>query len=914
MRNKRTTLIALTALASAAWTAPLPATLEDEAAWQGAEWISSTQATAAQLAPEGVMGPWIKAAPETETAAPAFSFDFQLPDKPVVYAGAWWGTSVPTETTCTVNGSGAPFTFRKNAPHYTDFAFCLQPGKNNIQLNLPGAPQNTAISFGMQIVFADGSEQIVPSSKHWKTGGQPVEPVCAYGEKPFGTAEVYCLAPLPAAWFKKDFELEKPVESARLFLCGLGYSEPHLNGEKAGDHVLDPGQADYETEALYQTFDVTDLLQRGDNTLAVLLGDGWYNQDRGFSTPGYRYGQPGLRALLCVGFKDGSTRTLISDDSWMWRESEIRMANVYLGEQIDFRKQTTEWKKSGFSNHWKNTTTVPPLSPRLKAQDFPPIRKIRDIQPVRMWQTGAKTWCFDLGENISGWVRLKFKEPEGAVIRIRCTEMLDAGNTFLVNAPTSFWNCHGAPQHHELICDGQPHDWEPRFSYHGFRYFEISGLSRAPAEGDVAGVVVHTDIPVAATFDSSNPMLNRIFEMGIRSHLDNMHSILEDCPHREKCMWGGDLHASWAVGFRLLDAASFYRQCVNLYYTPPFAPDGIPGNIGVGRRIARGYSDFSWVVSPLFLSWRLYTETGDLETARRNYPHMLHLLQRFEKTAPDLIPEKAAHGDHAAPPEIERTPQNKRLIAAMNFFAAAGRFAELADALDQPDDAIWARSLAERIRASVLKKYYDAEQHTFGNGTHDSLALAFGIPAPEEQPAVARSLAQTYRKNGKVFDGGFMSYNIYTELAKNGEVDLALDMLLNPDVPGIAWSIKNYDATTIWEVYRQNPLYQSSHNHHAMNHPSAWLVTHIAGIQSSYQQLILEPFIPSSLEQAGATVQTPSGTIKSNWRQSAGNVVWDIVIPPNRTAEIRFPAEAGRPAETLPAGEWHFEWTPSKQR
>jgi alpha-L-rhamnosidase len=906
MKNSLTIPVILACTAFIAWTGPLPTALENEAEWQGAEWISSTQKTAPQFAPQHLMGPWI--AGKAATAEPVFAFDFQLPDKPVVYAGAWWGTSVPAQTTCTANGAGAAFTFRKNAPHYTDFAFCLRPGENRIELTLTDVPKNTAISFGMQVIFADGSEQVVQSSKHWKTTGQPVEPVCEYGEKPFGTAEVYSLSPLPAAWFKKDFELDRPVASARLYLCGLGYSEAYLNGAKVGDHVLDPGQADYQTEALYQTFDITDALQRGDNTLAVMLGDGWYNQDRAFSTPGYRYGQPGLRALLSVQFKDGSSQTLISDDSWMWCESEIRMANVYLGEHIDFREQHAEWTAPGFSNHWKNTKNVPPLSPKLKAQDFPPIRKIRDIQPVRMWQTGAKTWCFDLGENISGWVRLKFNEPVGTVIRIRCSEMLDADSRFLVNAPTSFWNCHGAPQHHELICDGKPHDWEPRFSYHGFRYFEISGLSRAPQTGDVTGVVVHTDVPVTASFESSDPLLNRIFDMGIRSHLDNMHSILEDCPHREKCMWGGDLHASWAVGFRLLDAASFYRQCVNLYYTPPFAPDGIPGNIGVGQRIARGYSDFSWVVSPLFLSWRLYTETGDLETARTHYPHMLHLLKQFEKTSPDLIPEKAAHGDHAAAPEIERNPQDKRLIAAMNFFAAADRFAGLAEALNRPDEAAWSRDLAKRIRTSILKNYYNAGHHTFGNGSQDSLALAFGIPVPEEHQAVAQSLALTYRKNGKKFDGGFMSYNIYSQLAENGEVDLALDMLRNPNYPGIAWSIKNHDATTIWEVYRQDPLFQSSHNHHAMNHPSAWLVTHVAGIQSSYKQLILEPFIPRDLERAAASVQTPQGTVKSSWEQTDTTVRWDIVIPPNRTAEIRFPEEADRSAETLPAGSWHFEW------
>jgi len=900
------------------WSAPtwFETGLKNETAWMGAKWIASTQKSALQLAPDNRMGPWIagKSAAVSDQDTFIFSGSFALPDNPVVYAGAWWGTSVPSKKTeCTANGTGATFTFRDNAANYTDFAFCLRPGENRIQLKMPDVPANTAITFGMQIVFADGTEQTISSSDQWTVSAanekpQPVTTVCAYGEKPHGQAVIFSRTPLAAAWFKKDFALNSPVESARLYLCGLGYSEPYVNGRKAGDHVLDPGQTDYETSALYQTFDVTELLQQGTNSLAVLLGDGWYNQDRGFCTSGFRYGNPGLRALLKVRLKDGSIQTHISDSDWKWRESEIRMSNVYLGESVDFRQQHAEWKQPGFSALWAGVQTVPPLSPLLQAQDFPPIRKIRTIEPVRMWQTGASSWAFDLGENISGWIRLKFDAPSGAVIRIRYSEMLSADGSQLVNSPTSFWNCHGAPQRDELIGDGQSHDWEPRFAYKGFRYFEISGLGNAPQKGDVTGVVVHTDVPVIASFDSSDPLLNRIFRMGIRTHLNNMHSIIEDCPHREKCMWGGDVHASWAVGFRLLDSLTLYRQAVNLFYTPPFAQNGIPGNVAVGRRLARGFNDFTWAVSPLFLSWRLYTENGDIETARSNYPQMLSFLKYFEANAPDLIPKEAAHGDHAAPPEISRTPQDKRLIAAMNFFAAANRFAELAKALNQPSDATWAYTLAERIRSSILRKYYDAENHTFGNGTQDSLALALGLPDPSERAAVARSLAQTYRANGNVFDGGFMSYNIYSQLAENGEVDLALDILRNPDYPGIAWSIANYDATTMWEVYRQNPLFQSSQNHHAMNHPSAWLVTHLAGIQSSYKQLILEPFIPHSLERVSASVQTPWGMVKSSWNQKAGAVTWDIVIPPNRPAEIRFPADSGFTARTLPAGNWHFEW------
>jgi len=892
--------------------------LRNEEQWQGAQWISCTRKRKPQMAPKELMGPWIgpvtSGTPRSKRAL-TYRYSFTLPELPVVYAGAWWGTVTPTAIACTVNGDSAKYTYRAHAPKHVDFGFCLHPGQNLVELKMPRPPTDRVVTFGMRIVFADGTERIVRSSTEWKTVAgkgkeHPVRIDCAYGVRPRGNATVYSLAPLPATWYKEDFTVTKLVVSARLYCCGLGYNEPYLNGAKVGDHVLDPGQTDYEEIALYQTFDVTDQVQHGQNALAVLLGDGWYNQDRGFCQPGLRYGKPGLRVLLQIRYADGSVSNVVTHKNWRWRESCTRMSNVYLGDHVDFRLQHDEWMRPGFSSAWKAARAIPQLSPRLEAQRFEPIRKIRTIEPVRAWQTGARTWVFDLGQNISGWVRLKFNEPEGSVLRIRCTEMLAPDAKHLLNVPKSFWWCHGSPQHHRLVCDGKPHTWEPRFSYHGFRYFEVSGLSRAPDADDAVGVVVNTDVAIAATFESADPLLNRIFQMGVQTHLNNMHSILEDCPHREKCMWGGDLHTSWSLGFHALDSSAFYRQLVDLYYTPPFSKSGIPGDVGVGKRISRNYNDFTWAVSPLFLAYRLYEVDGELETAHRHYSRMQDFLRHFEKHAPGLIPREAAHGDHAAPPDIKRVAQDKHLIAAMNFFAAANRFAELAEALGNPADATWAKGLAERIRTAIQEKYYDSRNHTYGNGTHDSLALAFGLPAATERAAVAASLAKVYRKNGRNFDGGFMSYFIYPQLAENGEVDLALAMLRNPDYPGLAWSIANYDATTIWEKFclDREMREDRSLDHHAMNHPSAWLLTHLAGIQATHRKIVLAPHIPKELGWVRASVDTHHGRIMSSWKQNGGNVEWNVTIPPNCIAEARFPNASGKSKQMLPAGTYQFFW------
>lgn len=875
--------------------------------WQKAEWISCTRKQQDEYGPADVMGDWIVASNEDEKQKTlTYSLDFELPKKHVVYAGAWWNHVDEGSTELKINGTrGLSGPEGPPTVHYKDFSFQMKT-ENEVSITLTDALTSTPVSFGVQIVFADGTEKIIQTNAQWRVETEKTQSgetqstakvVCRYGQSPLGQAKVSPRQPLPATWYKKDFGIDKKIESAKLYLCGLGYHEPYLNGAKVGDHVLDPGQTDYGQFAHYQTFDVTGELKQGDNTLSILLGDGWYNNNRMFSHDRFRYGNPGLRALVDVTYVDGSRDSVVSDDGWHWKPSGLTESSVFRGDYMDYRKWDDQWMHLGTPDGWKPARQIKPLSPKLIAQDFPPIRVVKEMEPIQTRQIGKKTWLVDLGENISGWIGLEFDESAGTEIRIRCSEMLDADEALLDNVPRSFWNCHAAPQHHRIIADGKPHRWRPYFSYHGFRFAEISGLSKPPTAGQIKGLVVHTDTPVIATFESSDPLLDRIFKMGIRTHLNNMHSILEDCPHREKCLWGGDAHSSWATGLYALDAGSFYRQQTRLFYTPPIDPLGIPGRIGVGKRSTNKTLDFTWSVSPLFTAWRHYQLSGDLQSARDHYQDMLDFLRYFESESEDLLPTIHRYGDHAPPEGIPRTPADPKLIASLNFYAAADRFADFANDLGKKDDARWSRDLAKRIAKSINEQYFDVKNNTYGNGTHDSLALAFGMVDPALRTKVAASLAKVYQDNGKKFDGGFMSYNIYPELTKYGYVDLALDMLRNANYPGIAQSIRDYDATTIFERFREDSRTRqmnSSLDHHAMNHPTAWMLNDIAGIRSrpdktGMQHLLLAPHFPSGLDRAKGTLETTYGTVVSDWEKEDGSVVWNIEVPPNSFAKLSLP-------------------------
>ena len=470
-----------------------------------------------------------------------------------------------------------------------------------------------------------------------------------------------------------------------------------------------------------------------------------------------------------------------------------------------------------------------------------------------------------------------------------------AENDAMSNVPLSHWWCHGEPQRDVTIAGNSAVIHESTFAYKGFRWVQISGLTKAPDAKKLRAIFIHNDCDVTASFESSDATLNRLWQMGLRGHFGNMHSILEDCPHREKCQWGGDLHTSWSLGFHAIDSAEFYRQQVRLFYTGPMAAGGIPGLTGVGKRLANVQLSFNWGVSPLFVTWHLWKKFGDLETAREFHLQMLHYLKYFDQRDPTGIPSLYRYADHAAPEkDVPRPKQDEALISAINYFAAAERFAELSTALGKDADAEWANALANKIRSAIMKRF-DTARNSFGNGTHDSLALGMGIFAddPKIETAVAKSLVNYYRENGHKFDGGFMSYWIYPMLSRHGYVDDALKMLVNTDYLGPAWSIEKYDATTFWEKFTFNTddQFERSLNHHAVNHPAAWLITDLAGLRFDESRkepaILLGPSIPRELSRVSGKLHLDGkGWFESAWVQQQGQLEWTIHVPPASEARI----------------------------
>ncbi len=879
-----------------------------EADWRAAQWIGCDRDyEKPQSAPAEVMGPWIEA-PAGQAVQGMFR-DVDIPNKPLVRAMAWWGTSRPVGKVAVVvdydhyTGNKRARLDRIMVPRpqgFMDLAFFLRPGqKNRIELRLDKPTARFAASVGLHIVFADGTEMTLGSGPEWQTRGAdaalpagPVRVAEAYGGPKLGHVNQFKMTGLPPAWFRHTVEVERGLKRARLYLCALGQGQAYINGTPVDDGLMGPPQSDYEDLAFYTVQDLTTLLRPGPNALAVLLDGGWYHEVGGFGND-FSYGRPGLKALVALDYADGKTQWFTSGPGWQWKEGAIRAANIYRGEEVDFRRDHEEWKSPARGSGWKAVQEIPPRTPKTMAMDVVPVRRGLELKPVKRWQIGPKTWLFDVGEMIHGWVRFTLSEPAGTTVRLRYTEF--ARNGVMENVPVSHWWCHGVTQGDQVIADGRARVFEPTFAPKSFRFVEVSGVSRAPE--DLVALTVNSDIRPLARFESSDPMLNRLFENGMRTYRNYVVHFICDIP-RERDLWGAESIYTEIPATTCLDLAPNHRLMNLLWLTGPMTKQGIPGNIGVGKRLTTATNAYIWSVTPLFIASKMFEHYGDLEPARTFYDKLKLLVQYPEKTGErdGTVPVPHLLSDHAPISDVKRNPAKGDLITALTYFEALNRFARLADALGHPADAGHARQHAEKVRATILT-FREAGAFTFGNGTQDSLALAFdAVTAPAERKALAASLVGYYRANGHQFDGGFMSYEIFPQLSHFGYVDDAVKMLVNTTPPGPARSIKEYDATTFWEAYYLDHDFQMHRglNFVAFAHSIGWMITDLAGIRyhaprGERVRLTLAPKFATALTHASASVELPSGTARSAWKREGGAIRWDVAVPWNTATTVELP-------------------------
>lgn len=728
----------------------------------------------------------------------------------------------------------------------------------------------------------------------------------------------------PAPLFRKEFRLAKPLRQARLYITGLGYYEARLNGQRVGDHVLDPGWTHYGKRVYYSTYDVTGRLQDGANSLGVMVGNGWYNPVP-LKMWGYLnirehlpFGRPRFIAQLVLAYADGTTESVVSDESWKTTEGPILRNNIYLGEVYDARREIAGWDEAGYDDSkWRAASAAKEEIGLLEAQPVPPIKVTATLKPVKITETKTGVYIIDMGQNFAGWARFTFNEKAGTQIRMRYGELLYPDGS--LNPMTSVCgqvkgarkddaSLEGAPglawQEDVYIAKGSgPEVYQPRFTFHGFRYIEVTGLASKPALDSVSGLRLNTAVQEAGRFSCSNEQFNAIQKMCQWTFLSNIFSVQSDCPHRERFGYGGDLVNTNETFIFNYDMAAFYSKAVRDWQDAALA-DGMLTD--TAPFVGIQYCGVAWAMAHPQTQLQLYRYYGDRRIIEQQYKTSRRWLDIVAAATKDGI-IKDGLSDHEGleenPPESMVTPL---------YCESARIVSELATLLGQKEDAERYQKLADEIRQAYQALCVDKDSGKCGPGsqTAQTLALSFEMLPDATRPKAFDYLMQQIVEVRKMHlsTGIFGTRYLPDLLCREGKVQTAYDLVNQKTFPSWGHMLET-GATTLWEhwEFSDNTF---SHNHPMFGSVSQWFYNWLGGIQpdpkaNGFNEMILRPQIAGDLKWVKCSYDSVRGTIRSDWERSGNTVTLTIEIPANTTALLYLPG--GRPERItendVPAGQ-----------
>ena len=719
----------------------------------------------------------------------------------------------------------------------------------------------------------------------------------------------------PAPLFRKEFRLRGPVSRARLAISGLGYYEASLNGKRIGDHVLDPGWTRVEDRVLYSVYDVTQSLKTGDNCIGVMLGNGWYNPLplKLFGSFNLRQslsvGRPRMIAQLVLTYKDGSTEVVGTSERWKVSDGPIMRNNVYLGEVYDARKEIEGWNLAGFDDAgWAPAKLATKAIGKLASQSQPPIRVTKSWKAVKVSSPKPGIFVYDMGVNFAGWVRIATDLPTGTKLDLRYGELLYKDGS--LNPMTSVAGQikykrketgesvggPGAPevawQADTFITKGGKESYTPRFTFHGFRYVEISGLKEPLPLDSVTGLRLNSDVESVGEFECSNPMLNELQAVCRRTFLSNIFSVQSDCPHRERLGYGGDIVGSSQAFMANFDMSGFYAKAIR-DWSDSALPDGMLTDTAPSMGIQ--YCGLIWAMAPVLLADQQSQTYGDQRIGEQEYAVAKKWLEQVEKKYPDGIVTDGL-SDHEG---LEPNP-SPEMVTPMYYWSAK-LMARAAINSPTPIDGIEFNRLAEKIQDAYLKKYFDPKTGKVGVGSQacQAIALHTGIIPDSERSKVLAYLVDRIHARNDHLSTGILGTNYMLEaLSRSGQVDLAYKIVTQPDFPGWGWMLKN-GATTLWEHWEfSDNTY--SHNHPMFGSVSQWMMQELGGIQPDpeavgFDKIVIRPQLPEGLNWVKSSYRSVRGKIVSNWKR-VGNVVrYEVVVPPNCTAHVTLPVKSRKP-------------------
>ena len=735
----------------------------------------------------------------------------------------------------------------------------------------------------------------------------------------------------PATMLRKEFDISGPIRRAVVSVTGLGMYELRVNGRRVGDQLLAPEWTRYQDRIQYQTHDVTDLLQPGSNAVGAQLNAGWWTGPLGIESI-VRNPQFCLLLRLDVELADSSLRTVVSDSSWLaTTEGPIRRAGIYFGETYDGTMEVPGWDQPGFEGEGWSPVRVLPCPEKSKnaayvAQCNEPIRVVRELRPIEMTEPRPGVYVFDLGQNMAGWCRLKTDAPAGTKITVRHAEVLDEEGMLYTD------NLRGAAQINEYTWPGGFRELEPHFTYHGFRYVEVTGLSNRPDKDAILGRVFHSSAPDVGTFSCSNDLINRIMHCVEWVHRGNIHSAPTDCPQRtERMGFTGDILAFCQTAIFKMDMAGFFTKWI---------PDLRDAQLETGQfpilapqradldflRWANGEFAPAWSDAGVIIPWRVYCNYGDKRMLRQQYEAAKRWVEFIHTRNPDNIWRNDRGGDcgdhcNCAHVELADYPREGNAISreafATAFYAhSTVTLARIASVLGLSEDEDAYGKLFHAIKKAFNEEYVEADGRIMGDTQAGyALALHFDLlDEPLRSRAVEYLIEAIRRYKGHLSTGIHTSHLAMLELSGNGHHDEAGRLINLRTVPSWGHMVEQ-GATTIWEKWDgivpgrgfSHPV-MNSFNHWAFGSVGEWVWRELAGInpdeaQPGYKHFYLRPRPCAGLAWVKARYESIRGPIVSEWELSSGRFSLHVEIPANTSATVYVPVErkeavteSGRPA------------------
>lgn len=703
-----------------------------------------------------------------------------------------------------------------------------------------------------------------------------------------------------AMLLRKDFELARPVVSARLYATALGAYEAFLNGARVGDALLAPESTDFRLRVLYRVYDVTQMVRAGANTLAAHVGDGWYASS---IAPSGRYAfGPAPRRFLAqleLTFDDGSRQVVATGDGWRTAPSPVLASEIYNGERYDARREQPGWNAPGFdASAWADARVEAGPPGKLVAHVAPPIRVTETLTPRSVTEPRPGAFVFDFGQNFAGLARLHVKGRAGDQVTLRFAELLGP------SGEVDQENLRAARATDTYVLKGDPagETYTPAFTYHGFRYVQVEGYPGAPTAADLHGVVINSDLPVTGTFRIDSPVVEQVWKNAVWSQRSNFTGIPTDCPQRdERLGWLGDANVFW-------DAAAFNMDVYG--FTQRFAgdmrdaqtPNGAFSDYAPATRRAIDQPAPGWADAGVVLPWTAWRRYGATSVIDANWEAMARYLRYLEESNPDALWRNNRGLDFgdwlaldAQQPGDPTTP--KDLIGTAWWARTTEMGAEMAAATGRADDKAWLDGLHARIVAAFRAAYVGADG-AIGNGSQTGyiLALKFGLVPDALRDAAAGRLIDEIEGRGGVLSTGFLGTPFSLDvLADIGRADLVYDLLLRTEFPSWGYMVAK-GATTIWERWNGDTgdVAMNSFNHYAFGAVGGFLFRRVAGIAPAspgFREIDVAPVLDPRVRKAGADYDSVLGRISTDWTWTPGErFELSLTVPPNATAHVALPA------------------------